>query len=62
MNKRAMVPFAKQMGKCGSYGFFVADPDGNEIEFHEFTDKSLQIMDDEKLSELEPLINSNLYV
>ncbi len=62
MGNKASVPFKKNMGKCGSYGFFIVDPDGNEIEFHEFTPMSLQLMDDEKLKELEPLINSNQYV
>lgn len=62
LGNKAPQPFKKQMGKCGSYGFFVVDPDGNEIEFHEFTEKSLQLMDEEKLKELEPLINSNAYV
>ena len=33
-------------GKCNSYGFFVHDPEGNEIEFMQYTDESLQVVND----------------
>lgn len=62
MGNKAPQPFEKQMGKCGSYGFFVADPDGNQIEFHEFTEKSLQRMTAAEIQKLQPLIDSNTYV
>lgn len=34
-------------GLCGSYCQFVTDPEGNEWEIMEFTDKSLQIVSDQ---------------
>ena len=34
------------VGLCRSYCLFVTDPEGNEWEFMEFTDKSLQIVND----------------
>jgi len=30
-------------GKCGSYAFYVQDPEGNEVEFMEYSDTSLQL-------------------
>lgn len=59
---KAAVPFQKRMGKCGSYGFFVVDPDGNELEFHEFTEKSLQLMNDEQLAMVAEQVRNNTYV
>lgn len=62
MGNLAPSPFIKHMGKCGSYGFFICDPDGNQIEFHEFTPMSLQTMSPAQIQELQPLIDNNTYV
>ena len=61
-NNPAPVPFVKQMSKCGTYPFFVVDPDGNQIEVQEFTDVCLQRMTDEELAKVEPLVRTNTYV
>ena len=58
----APYPFVPRMGKCGSLGFFIVDPDGNQIEYHQFTDMSLQMMSGEKIKEIEPKILANTYV
>ena len=41
-------PFAEEAvpGQCGSYAFFIQDPEGNEIEFMQYTEKSLQVLND----------------
>ncbi len=33
-------------GACHSYGFYIQDPEGNEIEIMQYTDKSLQVVND----------------
>ncbi len=42
------IPYAvnHSIGKCNSYGFFIHDPEGNEIEIMQYTDKSLQVVND----------------
>lgn len=34
-----------KLGSDNTYQFWIEDPDGNPIEFHEYTDKSFQIVD-----------------
>lgn len=33
-------------GKCGSYAFYIQDPEGNEIEVMQYTENSLQVLCD----------------
>lgn len=41
-------PFAEEgtFGQCNSYGFYVQDPEGNEIEIMQYTENSLQVAND----------------
>ena len=41
-------PFAEEgtIGQCNSYGFYVQDPEGNEIEIMQYTENSLQVAND----------------
>lgn len=41
-------PYAQEgaVGQCGSYGFYIQDPEGNQIEMMQYTDKSLQVLND----------------
>lgn len=34
---------ANRVGACGSYAFYIQDPEGNEIEVMQYTDQSLQV-------------------
>ena len=62
LGNKAPVPFEPKRGKCGSICFYIEDPDGNQIEYQEYTDMSLQTMSPEKLKEIEPLVRNNEYV
>ena len=37
------LPFEPQKAACGSMCFYICDPDGNELEFMQFTEDSKQI-------------------
>ena len=62
LGNEAPVPFVNKRGKCGSFCFYIEDPDGNQVEFQEYTDLSLQTKTPEQLSELEPAIKNNMYI
>ena len=45
MNQPYTKPYAEAAEKelCGSYAFFVADPEGNDVELMQYTEDSLQL-------------------
>lgn len=36
-------PYEKQNLQCGSYAFYIQDPEGNEIEVMQYSEKSMQV-------------------
>ena len=63
LGKKASYPYkAEFVGKCGSRAFYVADPDGNEVEIMEYLPTSLQTKTVEEIEKLRPLIESNDYI
>ena len=58
----ADFPFVPKQGPCGCYGLHFADPSGNNLEFHEVTDKSLQFKTLEEIEPLLPKIAKNEYI
>jgi catechol 2,3-dioxygenase-like lactoylglutathione lyase family enzyme len=43
---RIPYKFEGKRGQCNSWTFFVQDPEGNEIEFMQYTPESLQVVND----------------
>ena len=39
-------PYTEVPGQCGSLAFYVQDPEGNEIEIMQYTENSLQLIND----------------
>lgn len=62
LGNKAPVPFVNKRGKCGCYCFYIEDPDGNQVEFQQYTEMSLQTMTPQQLKEVEPLVNRNTYI
>lgn len=59
---RFPVPYEKVMCGAGEYCFYVADPDGNAVEFMEYVEPTtLMIMSDEQLSEMAVDIRNNTF-
>lgn len=47
MNDEITGPYdGSEIGQCGSKGFYIQDPEGNEIELMQYTENSLQILND----------------
>ena len=47
LTARGLVPHKEPVqGACGAWQFWTSDPDGNPIEFHQFTPESRQICPD----------------
>ncbi|MBC5581202.1 VOC family protein [Anaerofilum sp. BX8] len=47
MNNPFTEPFdGTEVGQCGSIAFYIQDPEGNEIEVMQYTENSLQVLND----------------
>ena len=47
LNNPFTAPFdGTEVGQCGSIAFYVQDPEGNEIEIMQYTENSLQVIND----------------
>ena len=47
MNDPFTEPFdGTEVGQCGSIAFYIQDPEGNEIEVMQYTENSLQVLND----------------
>lgn len=43
LQDKTQIPYVATAAKCGSYAFFIDDPDGNSIEVMQYTSESMQI-------------------
>ncbi len=43
VNNPHSIPYVPAAGQCGSYAFYIQDPEGNEIEVMQYTENSMQL-------------------
>ena len=63
LGRKVEKPYtAEFVAKAGVKAFYIVDPDGNEIEIMQYTEKSLHLKTKEELKEIDELIRKNEWI